>query len=87
MGHKGRFPSRLSGCCRFGQETIAGTHGNGRDAPTPDIRQAGQFAEIRAVLINVCSSRLCSSGLLAHFFANQVDGYSGHPAFRRPSSM
>jgi len=33
-GHKERLPpSRLSGCCRFRQETFAGTHGNGRDAP------------------------------------------------------
>ena len=33
-GHKERLPpSRLSGCCRFGQETFAGTHGNGRDTP------------------------------------------------------
>jgi hypothetical protein len=34
LGHKERLPpSRLSGCCRFGQETFAGTHGNGRDTP------------------------------------------------------
>jgi hypothetical protein len=28
---------KASGCCRFGQETFAGTHGNGRDAPKPVI--------------------------------------------------
>ena len=35
MGHEERLlPSRLNGCCRFGQGTFAGTQGNGRDAPT-----------------------------------------------------
>jgi hypothetical protein len=34
MGHEERLPPpRLSGCCRFGQETLVGAHGNGRDAP------------------------------------------------------
>jgi hypothetical protein len=30
------MPPRLCGCCRIGQATFAGTHGNGRDAPKPD---------------------------------------------------
>ena len=38
MGHEARLPaSRLSGCSRFGQQTFAGTHGNGRDAPIAAI--------------------------------------------------
>jgi hypothetical protein len=33
-GQEERFPPpRLSARCRFSQETFAGTHGNGRDAP------------------------------------------------------
>jgi hypothetical protein len=41
MGHKDRFmPPRLSGCCRFGQATLAGTHGNARDAPKPATASA-----------------------------------------------
>jgi hypothetical protein len=33
-GHEEQLPpQRLSGCCRFGQETFAGAAGNGRDAP------------------------------------------------------
>jgi hypothetical protein len=36
LGREDRFqrPS-LSGCCRFGYATFAGTRGNGRDAPVP----------------------------------------------------
>src|SRR5262245_49757175 len=38
LGHEERLPPpRLSGCCRWGQQTFASTHGNGRDAPTPDL--------------------------------------------------
>jgi hypothetical protein len=39
MGHEERFrPLSLSGRCRLGEATFAGTRGNGRDAPKPDIR-------------------------------------------------
>jgi hypothetical protein len=31
--------ARLSGCCRFGQRTVVGTRGNGRDAPIPAVRE------------------------------------------------
>ena len=34
MGHEERFPPpRLSACCGFRKETIAGMRRNGRDAP------------------------------------------------------
>jgi hypothetical protein len=37
-GHEERLPpSRLSDCYRFGQETFARTHGNGRSAPIAAI--------------------------------------------------
>src|SRR5215510_10706731 len=32
---------RRCGCCRIGQATLAGTHGNGREAPIPDARRGG----------------------------------------------
>ena len=31
-------PSRLGGCCLLGQETFAGTHGSGREAPRAVVR-------------------------------------------------
>ena len=34
----GRGGRGASGCCRFGQQTFAGTHGNGRNAPKPAVR-------------------------------------------------
>jgi hypothetical protein len=38
-GHEDAFPRpRLSGRCRFGQGTFAGTRGNAEDAPTAAIR-------------------------------------------------
>jgi hypothetical protein len=38
MEHEERLPpSRLSGCCQFGQETVAGPRGNGQDALIPDL--------------------------------------------------
>ena len=38
MGHEDAFPpSRLSVRCGFSQGTFAETHGNGRDAPVPDL--------------------------------------------------
>src|SRR5215469_14357836 len=41
-GHEERLPpSRLSGRCRFAQETFAGTHGNGQDAPKAAIWTRG----------------------------------------------
>ena len=40
LEHKDRFmPLRLCGCCRIGQATFTGTHGNGRDAPIPAVRR------------------------------------------------
>ena len=40
MGHEERLlPPRLSGCCRFGQETFASAAGNGRDAPITAVRR------------------------------------------------
>ena len=37
VGHEDAFPRpRLSARCRFSQGTLAGTWGNGRDAPIPD---------------------------------------------------
>ena len=39
MGHEDAFPRpRLSARCRYSQGTFAGTRGNGRDAPIPDLR-------------------------------------------------
>ena len=32
-----RLPS-LSGCCRLGEATFDGTHGNGRDAPKAAVK-------------------------------------------------
>ena len=41
MGHKELFlPPKLKAGCRFGHETFARTHGNGRDALIPAIRRA-----------------------------------------------
>jgi hypothetical protein len=38
MGHEDAFPRpRLSARCWFSQGTFAGTWGNGRDAPIPDL--------------------------------------------------
>jgi hypothetical protein len=38
MGHGPALPStEASGRCRFSQATFAGAHGNGRDAPIPDL--------------------------------------------------
>jgi hypothetical protein len=38
-GHQDAFPPpRLSVRCRFSQGTVAGTRGNGRDAPIPAVR-------------------------------------------------
>jgi hypothetical protein len=43
LGHEDAFPPpRLSVRCGFSQATLAGTHGNGRDAPIP----AGRETEI-----------------------------------------
>jgi hypothetical protein len=40
MGHEDRFPPpELSACYGFSKQTIAGTHGNERDAPTPAVRR------------------------------------------------
>jgi hypothetical protein len=37
-GHEDPFPPpELSACYVIRQETFAGTHGNGRDAPIPDL--------------------------------------------------
>ena len=39
MGHEDPFPARrLSARYVIRQETFAGTHGNGRDAPKPALR-------------------------------------------------
>jgi hypothetical protein len=39
MGHDDAFPRpRLSARCRFSEGTLAGTRGNGRDAPIPAVR-------------------------------------------------
>jgi len=39
LGHEERLlPSRLNGCCRFGQGTFAGTQGNGEVASKAAIR-------------------------------------------------
>jgi hypothetical protein len=38
VGHEGQFPApEPSARYRFGQETFAGTRGNERDAPIPDL--------------------------------------------------
>ena len=38
LGHEERFPPRrLNGRCRFSEGTFTGAHGNGRDAPIPDL--------------------------------------------------
>jgi hypothetical protein len=40
MGHEDRFPLiGLSAGCRFRKETIAGMHGNERDAPFTVVRR------------------------------------------------
>jgi len=45
MSHEERLPpSRLSGCCRFGQETFGRTRGNGQDAPKNEPARAGGHA-------------------------------------------
>ena len=47
LGHKEQLPPpRLSDCCRFGQETFAGAHGNGRDAPISAVRHGAIKREI-----------------------------------------
>src|SRR5437763_10032551 len=43
VGHEDAFPRpRLSARCRFSQETLAGTRGNGRDAPKPAVGCIGE---------------------------------------------
>jgi hypothetical protein len=38
VGHEDPFPPhRLNAGCPFSYETLAGTHGNGRDAPIPVV--------------------------------------------------
>src|SRR5215831_11436343 len=38
VGHEDQFrPPGLSACCRFPQQTFAGTHGNIQDAPIADL--------------------------------------------------
>jgi hypothetical protein len=47
QGHEDAFPSpRLSGRCRFSQETFAGTRGNGEDAPIPVVRDHNGTAAV-----------------------------------------
>jgi len=49
MGHEERFlRPMLSGRCRFGQETFAGTHGNGEDAPRTDLGARTTLAGVSA---------------------------------------
>jgi hypothetical protein len=44
MGHEEQFsPPTLSARYGIRQETFAGTHGNGRDAPTADLRELGSI--------------------------------------------
>ena len=62
MGHEERFlPPSLSARYEFRKETIAGTHGNERDAPTPVVRK-GTFRvygtrQVRADALNSLSYR------------------------------
>ena len=52
QGHEDAFPRlRLSARCRFSQGTFAGTWGNGRDAPIPVIRCAGDGDRCAAVML------------------------------------
>jgi hypothetical protein len=51
MGHEDAFPQpRLSGRCRFGQATFAGTHFSGREAPEAVIRRAHRTHSSRSSL-------------------------------------
>ena len=48
VGHEAAFPRpRLSARCRFSQGTFAGTQGNGRDAPIPDLPVLAPEREVR----------------------------------------
>ena len=48
MGHEDAFPRpRLSARCWFSQGTFAGTWGNGRDAPIPDLPTLTPEREVR----------------------------------------
>jgi hypothetical protein len=59
LGHEDRFqrPS-LSGCCRFGYATFAGTRGNGRDAPTPELPALPLNGEARPEAVAAANRRL-----------------------------
>ena len=61
MGHQDAFPRPgLSVRCRFSQGTFAGTHGNGREAPTAAVRRtsgtngvrpdSGSFASAKVIV-------------------------------------
>src|SRR5580692_8811868 len=48
LGHEDAFPRpRLSARCWFSQGTFAGTWGNGRDAPIPDLPTLTPEREVR----------------------------------------
>ena len=47
MGHEDAFPRpRLNARCRFSQRIFAGTRGNGRDAPIPDLPASSWNGEV-----------------------------------------
>jgi hypothetical protein len=53
-GHEDQFtPPSLGDRCRFSQGTLARTHGNGRDAPIPDIPVGINIAQSVAVGIRI----------------------------------
>jgi len=61
MGHEERLPpSRLSGCCRFGQETVAGPRGNGQDAPISVVPPAAALDQQQSPCTRDCDSRSIS---------------------------
>jgi hypothetical protein len=74
MGHENALPRpRANGRCRFGQGTIAGTRGNGRDAP-----KAVDGATTKA-LIGVLEIEQASSETLE-------DSHNGQVSLRRRSA-
>ena len=71
IGHEGRFaPPKLNAGSGFREETIAGTHGNERDAPIP----ADRGVTIEALELTL-SSPLRLTGSVTR-----------QPALRRPST-
>jgi hypothetical protein len=72
MGHVDAFPRpRLSARCRFSQGTFAGTRGNGRDAPIPDLPALGpERRSFDPKADGLISRKMTANGVGCHYFAN-----------------